>query len=108
MLGYANTGPYLQYLPPDFRDWLRVYRVPGTVFPVASPDGRQTTTMTEFGFPAETRLFTVGRGQTRKRDPDGHGAGRVATRRTERRDGAQYRLYVVRQADLEDIPTASP
>ena len=65
VLGYANTGSYLESLPPDFRDWLRVYRMPGTVFPAKQPDGSKTTTMTEFGFPAETRMFTVSRGQTR-------------------------------------------
>ena len=37
VLGYANTGPYRRSLPADFRDWLRVYRIPGTVFPRTGP-----------------------------------------------------------------------
>jgi hypothetical protein len=107
VLGYANTGPYRESenLPPDFRDWLRVYRMPGTVFPATRPDGSKTTTLTDFGFPAETRMFLVGRGQTHTetltaRVPD--------ALRTAKKSGTaeQYRLYVVRQADLEDIPTS--
>jgi hypothetical protein len=105
-LGYANTGPYLQYLPPDFRDWLRVYRAPGTEFPTTNPDGSRTTTTTEFGFPAETREFTVTRGQSKTevltaRVPD---ALKVDTPGS-KGDRGRYQLYLVRQADLEEIPT---
>jgi hypothetical protein len=103
VLGYANTLAYGESmnLGSEFRDWLRVYRTPNTVFPATRPDGSKTTTLTEFGFPAETRLFSVPRGQTHAetltaRVPDAVRA----------QDGAaQYRLYFVRQADLEDIPT---
>ena len=105
VLGYANTGPYLKYLPPDFRDWLRVYRAPGTSFPSATPSGGQTMVTTEFGFPAEVRGFTVGRGQKRTESL----TARVPQALTSEGPGNQqgdvwYRLYMVRQADLQDIP----
>ena len=90
-----------------FRDWLRVYRIPGTVFPRSTPSGSKTTTLTDFGFPAEARLFSVLRGQTRTetltaRVPD---AVRIGTGKPPADKTALYQLYMVRQADLEDIPT---
>ncbi len=106
-LGYANTGPYHPDLPPDFRDWLRVYRIPGTEFPATRPGGGTTTTMTEFGFPAETRMFNVARGQSHTEVLTARVPGAVRAVPGAQTDGAgQYRLYVLRQADLEDIPTA--
>jgi hypothetical protein len=105
VLGYANTGPYLQYLPPDFRDWLRVYRAPGTIFPPTKPDGSKTTTFTEFGFPAEARMFTVARGQTHAETLTARVPGALRTSSAFGGGSAHYRLYMVRQADLQDIPT---
>jgi hypothetical protein len=109
VLGYANALPYgkSMNLGSEFRDWLRVYRTPGTIFPATRLDGSKTTTLTEFGFPAEARLFSVFRGQTRTetltaRVPD---ALRIGTGKPLADKTARYRLYVVRQADLEDIPT---
>ena len=107
-LGYSNTGPYRksENLPSDFRDWLRVYRAPGTVFPSTGPDGSKTMTMTEFGFPAEARLFNVRRGESRVETLIARVPGALQMdAAASPGDGAQYQLYMVRQADLEDIPT---
>jgi len=108
VLGYANTGPYPMPMPSVFRDWLRVYRAPGTVFPSTTPDGGKTVTMVEFGFPAEVRGFTLLRGQSRTETlaawvPD---ALRADTTPTAASGAvAHYRLHLVRQDDLVDIPT---
>lgn len=107
VLGYANTGAYRKVLPPDFRDWLRVYRLPGTVFPTTSPRGRKTATVTEFAFPAEVRTFTLHRGQSRTETlaavvPE---AMAPVSSTSVSSDAAHYRLLVIRQADLEDVPT---
>lgn len=109
VLSYANTGPYRAGLPPSFRDWLRVYRAPGVVFPTALPGGGAPQTITEFGMPAEARLFELLRGQSRvetftARVPgamagEGPAAGSAQAR------AAHYRLRMVRQPDLQDIPT---
>lgn len=106
VLGFANTGPYPLPLPSIFRDWLRVYRVPRTVFPASTPAGRRTMTATEFGLPAEIRTFRLFRGQSRVETLTARVPGAVRT------DAAAtpgrvlyYRLRVIRQADLEDVPT---
>ena len=105
-LGYANIGPYQESLPGDFRDWLRVYRAPGTAFPSTNLDGSKTTTLTEFGFPAEARLFMLHRGQSTTVRLTARVPGALRTEATgNSADGARYQLYVVRQADLEDVPT---
>jgi len=109
VLGYAFTGRLPEQFEPIFRDWLRVYRAPGTTFPSAGPDGKKTATLVEFGFPAEVRTFTVLGGQRRVetligRVPD---ALRADTAGAAPRIGvAYYRLHVVRQDDLEDVATA--
>jgi hypothetical protein len=106
VLGYANTGVYLESLPPDFRDWLRVYRTPDTVFPNTNPSGSKTTTLTEFGFPAEARGFTVPRGQKHEETLTARVPRALRTDWIENPPGGgRYQLYMVRQADLEDIPT---
>lgn len=108
VLGYANTGSYPMPLPSVFRNWLRVYRAPGAVFPSTTPDGAKTVTMTEFGFPAEARTFTLLRGQSRTetfaaRVP---GALRADATPTAASSGVvHYRLRLIRQDDLADIPT---
>jgi hypothetical protein len=106
VLGYANTGAYLPYLPPDFRDWLRVYRAADTQFPSTNPDGSRTTTLTEFGFTAAARLFTVRRGQNRSETLTARVPNAMRTAPNGPSDDAVYQLYMVRQADLEDIPTS--
>jgi hypothetical protein len=104
VLGYANTG---SYLPTVFKDLLRVYRTPGTVFPSAVPGGGKTQTTTGFGFPAEMRTFYVLRGRSRvetltARVPDALRGGSAVAKAP---GGAEdYELYMVRQDDLEDVP----
>ncbi len=112
-LWYANDGPFpYPTVPSDFRDWLRVYRLPGTVFPPTRPDGSTTTTTTEFGFPAETRMFMLSRGQSTTQvfsamvpEAVREGSGGSAGSGGATGGAGTYRLYLVRQADLEDVPT---
>jgi hypothetical protein len=105
VLGYSNTGPYPEQLPSVFRDWLRVYRIPGTIFRGSNPDGSKTTTMTEFGFPAQAHTFTLLRGQSQTVVLNARVPGALPTDAIASPGGGVYRLYLVRQADLEDIPT---
>ena len=107
VLGYANTGAYPLPWSSVFRDWLRVYRAPGTVFPGTTTSGGKTVTMVEFGFPAEARTFALSHGQIRSetltaRVPE---AMHTASTPAATSGDAHYQLYLVRQADLEDIPT---
>jgi len=108
VLGFANTGAYLEQLPPAFRDWLRVYRAPDTVFPAFSSSRRRTATTTEFGLPAEIRTFTLLRGQSRTETLTAvvPGAMRSDTAASVSGGTLYYRLRLFRQADLEDIPTS--
>jgi hypothetical protein len=109
VLQYTNKGPYPAPLPSIFRDWLRVYRAQGTIFPGVTPNGGKTLTVTEFGFPAEARTVTLLRGESRT---ETFVAGVPEASRAETTPGAasgdawHYRLYLVRQDDLEDVPTA--
>jgi hypothetical protein len=98
VLSYANTGPFPLPLPSLFSDWLRVYRMPGTIF------GAREATMTEFGLPAQVRSFALHRGESRVETltahvPNAVSAGAGAP------EALRYRLRVVRQADLRDAPT---
>jgi len=108
VLGYANTKPYpVPVGPTAFEAWLRVYRAPGAVFPTATPSGGKTRTVEEFGYPAEIRQFAARRGESRTetltaRVPDALSADAAWTMLP---GGVRYRLYLVRQADLEDVPT---
>jgi hypothetical protein len=108
VLSYANTGPYPATLPSRFRDWLRVYRAPGVVFPAVLPGGGAPLTITESGLPAEARQFELLRGQSRVETLTAHVPGAMAGEGSSLAQGgtARYRLRVVRQPDLEDIPTA--
>jgi hypothetical protein len=109
VLSFANTEPYPKQLPPMFRDWLRVYRRPGTVFPSVGSGGGAIANTVEFGFPAQVRTFKIGRGQSRIETLAAHVpdalVDRSPTPKTSSR-AAYYRLYVVRQDDLTDIATA--
>jgi len=94
-LSYANTGSFPRQLPSLFSDWLRVYRRAGTVFAATE----QTTT--EFGLPAQIRSFALRRGDSRVETLTAHVPGAVATVA----GAPTYRLRIVRQADLLDLPT---
>ena len=129
VLGYVNANPYeiggngrrgtLRF----FRDYLRVNRPAGTVFPhtATGPVGGGEIT-TEYGLPTAVRTFKLWRMRSHdetitSRVPVGAwrpgGAPRprgrvvVSSSATSSAPGslAHYRLFIVRQADLEDIPT---
>jgi len=122
VLGYSNTAPYT--LPPvmstSFRDYLRVYRTIGTA--VARGAGRSSdggTNTVEAGLSTIVRTFTLRRGETRRetiitRVPDAWRLGAApalprspALPASSSASGrvAHYRLFIVRQADLQDVPT---
>ena len=124
-LGYSNHEPQVEgTLRLWFGNYLRVYRPTGTTLlsgPETTPDTRLVTD--EMGVPAVSRAFRVYRGQEREevirtRVPDAVQAGRAgvvphsplatgaAPQPTTSADGvSHYRLLVVRQADLENVPT---
>jgi hypothetical protein len=107
-LDYANTGTFPLPLTNVFGNWLRVYRSTDTVFPRTTRRGLDTITVDDFGFPAEGRSFEIARGDSRteiltawlpKAVASDVASGGAAS------GAARYRLYMVRQNDLEDIPT---
>jgi hypothetical protein len=107
VLSYSNTGPYPLGMPSRFGDWLRVYRAAGTTFPTTTPDGSATVTTTEFGFPAEVRAFILNRHQSRTETLIARVPNALLAETTPTAGGtgtAVYRLHVVRQDDLVDIP----
>ena len=81
---------------------LDVYRAPGTVFPARTPDGTNTVTMTEFGFPAEVRQFQLWHGESCRQTLTAEVRNAVAAQGTQ----LHYRLRFVRQDELTDIPTS--
>jgi hypothetical protein len=108
VLRYANNGPYPATIPSRFGDWVRVYRMPGTIIASATPSGAKTVTMVEFGFPAEARSFILSRQQTRAETLVAQvpNAIRVDAAPKSAGGGAEhYRLHLVRQVDLVDMPT---
>ena len=103
-LGYSNVGSFV--LPPPepgvFRDFLRVYRAKGTALrPTAARPPAGSGMAVEGGLPVVYRMFLVARGQ--------HHRETVVTRvpRAWRTSGgrAAYSLFLVKQADLQDVPT---
>jgi hypothetical protein len=126
VLGYSNTAPFVK--PPHqnaiFRDYLRVYRSLGTVeLPSAGSRASGSTGTIDTGLPTMVRGFTLLRGQSRQetvrnrvpdvwrtgpapsipRSPVPTGSSAVSS--SAGGGLAHYRLFLVRQADLEDIPT---
>jgi hypothetical protein len=85
-----------------FGNYLRVYRAPGTQIEPDDISPEETGTV-DVDLPMAVREFKVRRGQTRTetivtRIPNAWRTGPAA-------GNPSYRLYIVRQADLEDIPT---
>jgi hypothetical protein len=125
VLGYANTGAFA--FPPTqtstFGDYLRVYRSPGTVLLPATPHAAAgSSTTVEAGLPAVVRTFSVGRGHRHEevivtRVPGAWRTGLAAAipgspvssvggaSASSARGVAYYRLSLVRQADIQDVPT---
>jgi hypothetical protein len=125
VLTYANVAPF--ELPPPqssaFSDYLRVYRAPGTMLtPGATVPSAGATSGVENGLPIVVRTLWVVRGASDTetivtRVPGAWAAGPVVAlprapaavsggSSSQGPDGlAHYRLFVVRQADLLDIPT---
>lgn len=104
-LGYTNTASSAFPLSDSstFPDYLRVGRAPGTVATPGSARPSDGTSVTvENGLTTFARFVAVEQGSTRTatfadRVPHAWSAGGAGT--------ARYRLFIVRQADLEDVPT---
>jgi hypothetical protein len=128
-LGYANTGLFdiggtgrrgdsRRY----FRDYLRINRSVATVFPrTATGPVRGGVITTEYGLPTLVRTFKLWRMRTHQEIAASRvtaGAWRAGPAPGAPRSvvasgpagppangAAHYRLFMVRQADIEDIPT---
>jgi hypothetical protein len=117
-LRYSNTASaHFAVSSSDFRDYLRVYRSPGTVLvPSAGTPSVAMTPTLDTGLPAMAGEFTLSRGRSIDvtvatqlprawRPGVVEALGRSATApATAGSDVAHYRLFIVRQADLEDVP----
>lgn len=124
-LGYSNKDPQVSgILRRWFGNYLRVYRPTGTTA-LPGPDGTPPSDMVtdETGLPAVARAFRLHRGQSREevmrtkvpqavqagsaavlpRSPVGLGTAQKPS--TPTNGGSHYRLLIVRQADLENVPT---
>ena len=124
VLGYSNTDPLLNgILRRWFGNYLRVYRPLGTELVADSTAAPETSMVTdEIGLPAVTRAFRLYRGNLvqqviRTTVPHALVEGRAAVvPRSPVALGAapptapadqvaHYRLLIVRQADLDNVPT---
>jgi hypothetical protein len=104
VLDYSNTAPF--DLPSSqnsvFSNYLRVYRAAGTaIVPDAHP-ARGSTVTTDLGLPTAVRGFQLTRGH-KQRETIVTTVPRAWMSQTT--TTARYRLYLVRQADLQDVPT---
>jgi hypothetical protein len=125
VLDYSNTAPFdlPQYLSV-FSNYLRVYRASGTMIVPDEHPSKGSTSTVDIGLPTAVRTFTLLRGRSHRetivtRVPEawrpGSAAvvsrspaptGAVAVSAPSTADGAShYRLFIVRQADLQDVPT---
>jgi hypothetical protein len=125
VLHYANMAPARFSISSTvFRDYLRVYRALGTsLVPTASASAKGATFTVDLGLPAYARQFILFRGDNATETIVTHvpkawrtGTAAEATSTSALTSGsagtgsptggtAYYRLYVVRQDDLVDIPT---
>jgi hypothetical protein len=119
-LDYSNNASVRFALSSSaFRDYLRVYRAPGTVrIPAPGVRSASATATVDMGLPAIATEFTLQRGKSHletivSRVPDAWrtGVAAVVPRSPASSAGADgpgavahYRLFVVRQADLQDVP----
>ncbi len=104
VLDYSNTAPF--DLPASqnsvFSNYLRVYRARGTLI-VPDPHSAQGSTATvDLGLPTAVRTFELARGHKQRETivTTVPGAWRPGSAIVSR-----YRLFLVRQADLQDVPT---
>lgn len=126
VLSYSNTDPLLDgILRRWFGNYLRVYRPVGTQLVPDTDDAPATALVTdEMGLPAATRAFRLyrgnlvqqvirttvpnalvaGRATVVPRSPVALGAAAAPTTPADR--VSHYRLLIVRQADLADVPAA--
>jgi len=124
VLSYTNAAPARFPISSSlFRDYLRVYRIGDTVVAPDAPAARGSTITVDTGLPTAVREFTLSRGRSHREMivsrvanawPAGRAAiipgspavtvGVVASSSSSRRF-AHYRLFLVRQADLQDVPT---
>jgi hypothetical protein len=118
-LHYANTAPARFAVSSSvFRDYLRVYRAQGTTLSAGGRRNPPTATATvDIGRPTIADEFTIARGHSHEetivtRVPGAwlEGAApfvpRMPAVAASGAGAAYYRLFVVRQADLEDIPAS--
>jgi hypothetical protein len=110
VLDYANRAPLgFAFSRTIFRDYLRVFRAPGSILPAErGPVSQGVTTTVESGLPTVARAFTLVRGQTRRETFFARVPGALRQGPTGSSGGtgsARYRLFLIRQADLQDIPT---
>jgi len=111
VLDYANTGRLAVSERGVFRNYLRVYRAPGTIAAKGDRTTEDATGTPDVDLPKVIREFSVGLGRKHAETISGTvpGAWRPAGARGGGRAGdglARYRLFVVRQADLEEVPTS--
>jgi hypothetical protein len=104
VLDYSNTAPF--DLPASqnsvFSNYLRVYRAEGAVIAPDSRSARGSTVTVDLGLPTAVREFELARGHKQRETIVSmvRGAWRSGSATVSR-----YRLFLVRQADLQDVPT---
>jgi hypothetical protein len=120
VLDYTNTASIRFVVSsPVFRDYLRVYRPQGTVLGAGSAQPSVALTMTvDTELPTVAGEFSLERGQSievtigtsvplawREGAPPSVPRVLAAPRASSDASVSHYRLFIVRQADLEDVPT---
>ncbi len=120
VLDYSNsaTAQFAISSSSTFRDYLRVYRKPGTTLSLSTGAAPSLNATVEAGVPVIVHEFLLKRGATHRetiltRVPGAWEPGsapvlpRPPARNAATQTGAgltHYRLFVVRQADLQDVP----
>jgi hypothetical protein len=124
VLSYTNTAPASFSLSSSvFRDYLRVYRAAGTVLTPGIVQSSGSTMTVENGLPIVAREFSLLRGRSRTETivtrvtnawvvglpialPRSPTAASDAAVGSPPGGVSHYRLFIVRQADLQDVPTS--
>lgn len=111
VLDYANTGRLAVSERGVFRNYLRVYRAPGTIAAKGDQTTEDATGTPDVDLPKVIREFSVGLGKKHTETITAAVPGAWRSKGATEEDPAKarlasYRLFVVRQADLEEIPTS--
>jgi hypothetical protein len=122
VLSYTNTAPASFSLSSSvFRDYLRVYRAAGTVLTPGVGISVGSTMTVEDGLPVVAREFSLLRGASHTETivtrvagawtaglpiglPRSPATASGATSASSGGGVSHYRLFIVRQADLQDVP----